>query len=92
MARQMHLTLRVGVHQGSALSPFLFIAIMDTLSVEIRTSVPWELIFADDITLIAATELQRKVINWHNALSKGELKMNTQKSKVPVTERKQKKQ
>ena len=81
--------VRVGVHQGSALNLFLFITIMDTLSVEIRTSVPWELIFADDIALMADTEeeLQQKVINWQEALRKGELKMNTQKSKVLVTER-----
>ena len=32
-------------------------------------------------------ELQRKVINWQEALRKGGLKMNTQKSKVLVAER-----
>ena len=61
---------------------------MDTLSVEIRTSVPWELIFADDIALMAETEeeLQRKVINWQEALRKG-IEVNTQKSKVLLTEK-----
>ena len=67
----------------------MFITIMDTLSVEIRTSAPWELIFADGIALMVETEeeLQRKVINWQEVLRKGGLKMNTQKSKVLVSER-----
>ena len=55
--------------------------IMNTFNVEIRTLVSWELIFAYDIALVAAIEeLQRKVLNWHNVLRKGGLKMTTQKS------------
>ena len=55
--------IKVGVHQGSGMSPFLFITIMDTLSPEARMAIPWELMFADDIALMARTkeELQRKV-------------------------------
>ena len=63
-----------GARQGSALSLFLFMTIMDTLSAEARTGIPWELIFVDDI-LMARTkeELQRKVIRWQEALHKGGL-------------------
>ena len=66
--------IKVGVHQGSALSPFLFITIMDTLPREIRNTIPWELIFADDIALMATTEeeLQEKVTRWQEALRKGD--------------------
>ena len=81
--------IQVGVHQGSALSPFLFIVVMDTLVNEIKSEIPWELIFADDIALMAETaeELQEKVWKWQGALEKGGLKMNARKSEVLVTER-----
>ena len=32
----------VGVHQGSVLSPLLFILVLEVLSREFRTGVPWE--------------------------------------------------
>ena len=58
--------IKVRVHQGSALSTFLFITIVDILSAEAITEIPWELIFADDIALMARTkeELQWKVTIW----------------------------
>ena len=41
----------VGLHQGSALSPFLFAIIMDKMAEEIRKDTPWDMLFADDIVL-----------------------------------------
>ena len=81
--------INVGVHQGSNLSPLLFITIMNTLTSEIRKTIPWELIFADDIALMATTEeeLQEKIIRWQEALRKGGLKMNAQKSEVMICEK-----
>ena len=81
--------IEVGLHQGSALSPFLFVTIMDTLTEEVRSDIPWELIFADDIALLAESEkeLQKKVQRWQTSLIKGGLKMNTEKSETLVSER-----
>jgi len=50
----------VGIHQGSVLSPLLFIIIMDELTEEIRKRVPWELIIADDLALTEESELEVK--------------------------------
>ena len=36
----------VGVHQGSVLYPLLFILVLEVLSHEFRTGVPWEHLYA----------------------------------------------
>jgi len=35
--------VKVGLHQGSALSPLLFVIIMEALCREFRVALPWEL-------------------------------------------------
>ena len=46
-------SVRVGVHQGSVLSPLLFIIVLEALSREFREGLPMELLYADDLVLIA---------------------------------------
>ena len=41
----------VGLHQSSAISPFLFAIIIDRLTEDIRKDAPWDMLFADDIVL-----------------------------------------
>ena len=42
--------------QGSALSPLLFVIVMKAISREFRVALPWELLYVDDLVLIAETE------------------------------------
>ena len=49
-------SVRVGVHQGSVLSPLLFIIVLEALSREFREGLPMELLYADDIVLMAESE------------------------------------
>ena len=49
-------SVRVGVHQGSVLSPLLFIIVLEALSREFREGLPMELVYADDLVLVAETE------------------------------------
>ena len=38
--------VRVGVHQGSVLSPLIFVIVLEALSMEFRTGCPWEILYA----------------------------------------------
>ena len=76
--------VRVGVHQGSVLSPLLFSIVLEALSAEFRTGVPWELLYADDLALIAESEekLMDKLKIWQNGFEEKGLKVNVKKTKV----------
>ena len=50
------LEVNVGMHQGSALCPLLFMIVMEALSREFRIGLPWELLYADDLVVVAETE------------------------------------
>ena len=73
-----------GLHQGSALSPFLFVIILDTISSSFRKGIPWELLFADDLVIATETEeeLQRNWLVWQEGMAKHGLKVNTSKTEV----------
>ena len=43
--------VKAGLHQGSALSPFLFAIVMDSLTEQIQKVAAWDMIFADDVAL-----------------------------------------
>ena len=43
------------MHQGSVLSPLLFIIVLEALSREFREGLPMELLYADDLVLVAET-------------------------------------
>ena len=64
----------IGLHQGSALSPFLFKVIMNRLTDEVRREPPWTMLFADDIVICEETreEVDRRLESWRYALWKKE--------------------
>ena len=72
----------VGLHQGSALSPFLFAIIMDKLMEDIRKDAPWDMRFEDYIVLSRQKhkELEDDLEIWRNSLERRGLKVNWSKT------------
>ena len=62
--------VEVGLHQGSALSPYLFLLLMDVLTEDVRKDVPGSMMFADDIVLCGddETDMTEYLETWRRAL------------------------
>lgn len=76
--------VKVGVHQGSVLSPLLFTIVLEALSREFRVGLPFELLYADDLALLAESEklLMEKVNRWKLGMEEKGLRVNIGKTKV----------
>lgn len=48
----------VGLHQGFALNPYLFVTVMDSLTLGIQNEIPWCMLFADDTILVSEIRSQ----------------------------------
>ncbi|KAK3519958.1 hypothetical protein QTP70_008901 [Hemibagrus guttatus] len=76
--------VEVGLHQGSALSPFLFAIVMDQLSEEVRQESPWTMMFADDIIMMICSESREQVEEnlerWRFALERRGMKVSCSKT------------
>ena len=73
----------VGVYQGSVLSPFLFSIVLDVLSEDGRKGALYELLYANDLVLMAETmeELETQFIRWKAAFEGKGLKVNLGKTR-----------
>ena len=74
--------VKVGLHQGSALSPFLFAMIIDRLTDEARREPPWTMLFADDIVICEEIrkEVERRLESWRYALERRGMKVSRSKT------------
>ena len=74
--------MKVGVHQGFALSPLLFIMVMDVLTEDVRDGLLW-LLYTDDLVLCGQSlnEVMAKYGRWKNAVERKVLRVNVDKTK-----------
>ncbi|KAK3548436.1 hypothetical protein QTP70_013068, partial [Hemibagrus guttatus] len=82
--------VEVGLHQGSALSPFLFAIVMDQLSEEVRQESPWTIMFADDIVICSESreQVEENLERWRFALERRGMKVSGSKTEyMRVNER-----
>ena len=62
---------KVGVHQGAVPSPLLFIIVMETTYRAFKVGCHWELLYADDLVLMAETleGLKKKLTIWKDNIA-----------------------
>ncbi|KAK3537718.1 hypothetical protein QTP70_017897 [Hemibagrus guttatus] len=74
--------VEVGLHQGSALSPFLFAMVMDQLSEEVRQESPWTMMSADDIVIRSESreQVEENLERWKFALERRGMKVSRSKT------------
>jgi hypothetical protein len=63
-------SINIGLHQGSALSPYLFALVMDVVTRDIQGDIPWCMLFADDVVLVdeSTTGVGQKLELWRRTL------------------------
>jgi hypothetical protein len=44
--------IKIGLHQGLALSPYIFTSVIDEITNDIRGDIPWNMLFVEDMLLI----------------------------------------
>ena len=78
--------VKVGMHQGSALSPLLFVIVMEAISREFRVALPWELLYSDDLAVIAETEeeLIKRLDEWKDNVESKGMRVSMNKTKVMI--------
>ena len=71
------------MHHGSVLSPLLFIIVLKALFREFREGLSMELLYADDLVLMAESEelLMEKLRKWKNGMEAKGLRVNAGKTK-----------
>jgi Reverse transcriptase (RNA-dependent DNA polymerase) len=50
--------IKIGLHQGLALSPYIFTLVMDEITKDIQGDIPWCIFFADDVVLIDESRIE----------------------------------
>ncbi|XP_063586486.1 uncharacterized protein LOC134763884 [Penaeus indicus] len=72
----------VGLHQGSALSSFLFAVITDCLTAPVQREAPWDMLFADDVVVCAVTkeEVEQRLELWREAMEVRGMEVSRQKT------------
>ena len=78
-----YFNIGVGLHQGSTLSPLLFIIIiMDVLASTIQRDPPWAMLYADDLVICEETisEVEQQLDSWREVLEGKGLRISRKKT------------
>lgn len=69
------------------MGPFLLILVLEALSHEFKTGLPWELLYAADLVLIVESleEDEEKFVKWKEGMETKDLRVNVKKTKVIIS-------
>ncbi|KAF7708370.1 hypothetical protein HF521_017427 [Silurus meridionalis] len=81
--------VEVGLHQGSALSPFLFAVVKDSLTDEVRQESPWTMMVADDIVICGESreQVEKSLEGWKFTLERRGMKVSRRKTEFMCVKR-----
>ena len=87
IVHEIEFEVKVGVHQGSALSPLLFAIVVGVITESVRNGLMSKMLCADDLVLTSETMegLREKFWKWKEAFESRGLKVNLGKTKVVVS-------
>jgi hypothetical protein len=76
--------IKIGRHQGSTLSPYLFDLVMDEVRRDIQGDIPWCMLFVDDVVLVddSQTGVNRKLELWRQTLELKGFRLSRTKNRV----------
>jgi hypothetical protein len=62
--------INIALHQESALSPYLFVLVMDEVTRDIQVGIPWCMLFANNVVLVdeSKTGIDQKLELWRRTL------------------------
>jgi hypothetical protein len=70
--------INIGLHQGSALSPYLFAFMMNEVTRDIQDGISWCMLFADDVVLVdeSRTVVDQKLELWRRTLEAKDFRLS----------------
>jgi hypothetical protein len=76
-------SINIGLHQGSALNPYLFALVIDEVTRDIQGDIPWCILFADDVVLIeeSRSNVSQKLELWRQMLEAKDFRLSRSKTK-----------
>ncbi|XP_026459825.1 uncharacterized protein LOC113360538 [Papaver somniferum] len=62
--------IKIVLHQGSDLSPYIFALVIDQITKDIQGELPWTMLFADDVALIgeSKSDVESRLETWRKYL------------------------
>jgi Reverse transcriptase (RNA-dependent DNA polymerase) len=81
-ASLIYFFIKIGLHQGSGLSLYIFTLVMDEIIKNVQGDIPWCILFVDDVVLIDGSRIgvNQKLELWRQTLESKGFKLSSTKT------------